>query len=538
MSVYRKLTIALFCLLLLFALPAAYAEAPGDAPGDAPAQTREAPPEAPSGEKPGDAPEEKEDMPGEPGEMPGESEAPGEQPEAPAEGEAAAPVGNPTPLKDIAELQQGSDGCLIVPVPSGEGWQSAQVEGCSYYLEKHEGSYMYQYKVLKPLNLNEAFAEENIRHYFEQISYGVSQLGGASEIRQINGYDVFLYNVPNAVETRGNGRLGCVLYIRGDKQFTVNYCVYPETVFENCGVPPMENLEDLAVIAAGLNYDESKSEIGLSITAEGSPAYMTAGRKQTFTAVFNDPEVISARNGNMDVTWSVTDRAGNPVEGITINRSGTLSASKKLKENTEVVVHAESVSYLTTAEYALTVVPAVQKITIEPSSLTLFLGVSQPATVKAVIEPEGIPGEVLIWKAFGGKIVEVADQGDGTAVVTPVAVGKASVAASEAGGEKDSIKVYVARAVTDLELSWKGKGQPGTNGTVKVSVLPKEATYKDVSFSLDVAENVATINKNGTLKISKEAAPGTVITVSCTAEGAPEPIVKTLTVTVAEEEKE
>ncbi len=524
MSVTRKLIIPLLCLLLLFLLPAAVAEAPAGAPG----QMQEA--------LPGDAPEAKGEKPGK---MPGESEVPGEQPgepEAPAEGEAAAPVGNPVPLTENAKLESTADGCLIVPVPTGEGWQSASVEGCTTYLEKHVGSYMYQYKVLEPLNLSDAYAGESVRHYFEQISYGVSQLGGASEIRQINGYDIFLYNLPKSLETRGSGRMGCVLYIRGNKQFTVNYCVFPESVFESCGVPPMENLEDLAAIAAGLSYDESKSEIGLHISAEGSPSCLTAGRKLTFTAAYNDPEFADTWGGNQEVSWSVTDRDGNAVEGVTINRSGTLSVSKKVKENLEIIVHAVSVSYQTKAEYALKVVPAVKKITIEPSSLIFYLGVSEPATVRAVTEPEGIPGEVIAWKAFGGKIVEITDGGDGTAVVTPVALGKASVSAAEGGGEKDTIKVYVARAVTDLALTWKGKGAPGTSGTVKASVEPKEATYKDVSFSLDVAESVATINRNGTLKISRDAAPGTVITVTCTAEGAPEPIVRTITVTVAEEE--
>ena len=68
--------------------------------------------------------------------------------------------------------------------------------------------------------------------------------------------------------------------------------------------------------------------------------------------------------------------------------------------------------------------------------------------------------------------------------------------------------------------------------TVSAALEPKKAGNKNLEWSLDVDETVATINAKGQVKIAKEAAAGTVITVTCKALGAPEPVVSTLAITV------
>ena len=45
-------------------------------------------------------------------------------------------------------------------------------------------------------------------------------------------------------------------------------------------------------------------------------------------------------------------------------------------------------------------------------------------------------------------------------------------------------------------------------------------------------ESIATINTKGQLKIAKNAAPGTVITVTCTATGAATPVTATADISV------
>ena len=69
--------------------------------------------------------------------------------------------------------------------------------------------------------------------------------------------------------------------------------------------------------------------------------------------------------------------------------------------------------------------------------------------------------------------------------------------------------------------------------TVKETLAPKQAGNKNVEWTLDVGEDIATVAK-GKVKIAKTAAAGTVITVTCTALGAPEPVVRTVQIEVAE----
>ena len=51
---------------------------------------------------------------------------------------------------------------------------------------------------------------------------------------------------------------------------------------------------------------------------------------------------------------------------------------------------------------------------------------------------------------------------------------------------------------------------------------------------MDVDESIATITGNGQVRINKSAPVGTVITVTCTAEGAPEPVTATYQLEVVE----
>ena len=68
---------------------------------------------------------------------------------------------------------------------------------------------------------------------------------------------------------------------------------------------------------------------------------------------------------------------------------------------------------------------------------------------------------------------------------------------------------------------------------MKETIVPKQAGNKNVEWSLDVGEDIATVSK-GKVKIAKDAPVGTVITVTCTALGAPEPVVRTVQIEVTE----
>lgn len=94
------------------------------------------------------------------------------------------------------------------------------------------------------------------------------------------------------------------------------------------------------------------------------------------------------------------------------------------------------------------------------------------------------------------------------------------------------MNVTVTDAVTSVELTPKGKFIPGGTVTVSAVLQPKTAGNKQLQWSADVGEDVASVNEKGQVKISKDATPDTVFHVTCTALGAPEPVSATVEITV------
>lgn len=70
--------------------------------------------------------------------------------------------------------------------------------------------------------------------------------------------------------------------------------------------------------------------------------------------------------------------------------------------------------------------------------------------------------------------------------------------------------------------------------TVKAVTAPLKPDVPDLEWSLDTGEDIATVNNKGQVKIAKTAPAGTVITVTCRALGAPEPLVRTVEISVGE----
>ena len=176
--------------------------------------------------------------------------------------------------------------------------------------------------------------------------------------------------------------------------------------------------------------------------------------------------------------------------------------------------------------------PPIQKVETDPKEVTLYTGSDQPVTVRAVVTPESVPPVGLIWQAKKEGIVEIVPGEDGTAAFKALTEGKTQVTVKEPGGKSAVVKVNVVEPVTEVTLSAKGKAVAGKTVTVSAALEPKKAGNKNLEWSLDVDESVATINAKGQVKIAKEAAAGTVITVTCKALGAPEPVIGTLRITV------
>ena len=292
-------------------------------------------------------------------------------------------------------------------------------------------------------------------------------------------------------------------------------------------------MEDLKAMAFQYQYDESqapftRANAEITISAKDNAVAVTAGKQLQLTAAFADTESINKKAKNDGITWSVTNaETGAEEPAATIATNGQLKIDKGLNAPVQLAVKAVSNIYGTEATYLVTAMPIVSKVTVEPAELFFYVGTEAPQTVKAQLEPATVPPVGLTWTPAKKDIVEIADAGDGMVSIKPLAAGKTTIAVKESGGKNAKLNVSVVEPVKSVELTVKGNAKAGGSVNVTAVLQPKQAGNKNVEWSLNVGEDVATINPKGQVKISKEAASGTKITVTCKALGAPEPIVAT-----------
>ena len=296
---------------------------------------------------------------------------------------------------------------------------------------------------------------------------------------------------------------------------------------------PRITLDDMKLIAGHLGYDESKAPLTaadaqITVTEKNGATSVSAGKSLDFTADFANPDRVRDM-----LYWSVIRADGGECGEIAgITDKGKLTAAKAVAEPAELLVRAVSPEYGTAGEYRITVLPAVRGILVEPSELYFYTGTDIPRTVQAVMDPDTVPPLGLTWTLKGKEIVAITAGENGAAEIRPLAAGKGTVTVAEPGGKNAKLAVNVVDPVESVELAAKGQAKPGKNVMVSAALAPKSAGNKNVEWSVDVDENIASINEKGQLKIAKEAAPGTVITVTCRALGAPDPVTAKLEITV------
>ncbi len=334
--------------------------------------------------------------------------------------------------------------------------------------------------------------------------------------------------------------IGLLYYARNNRILIVQLNSSPaeETT---TGDLPMVTAADMKTIVKQTGYDPAKAsvtvdDIPITISARGTEdeAVLSGGQTLSLTASFANPDKVNARARNNTILWAVTDTAtGEAPEDVTVDGKGNVSAKKTLADIRKVEVTAFSPIFGTSAVYPITVIPSITKIRTEPERVYFYVGTYKAQTVKAVVEPEKAPTTGLTWKAKQEGIVEITDNQDGTATLKPLAVGKTSVVVTEPGGKKAKFKAIVTEPVTEVKLSISGRNNPGCAVTVREELIPKGVGNKNVEWSLDVGEEIATVS-NGMVRISKDAPVGTVITVTCTALGAPEPVKASVQIKVEE----
>lgn len=302
--------------------------------------------------------------------------------------------------------------------------------------------------------------------------------------------------------------------------------------------PRTLTMEMLRELAMHIGYDYSAAPITAAdgqvmITEKSGIQTAAAGSKLQFIASFPDPKKVNGKEKYNNVRWGVKHYPDteNEAEGMDPAK-GILLIPPDVEEPMGLRVTVRTSDFGTYGYYYLQVVPKARSVTAEPAEIFFYTGDSTPQIVKAAAEPDSVPGSALTWKAGREGIVTVHDNGDGTATLTPTGAGKTTLTVSAPGGESTKVNITVTEPVTAVELSAKGKAKPGKTVTVTAALSPKNAGNKTVEWSVDADPSVASIDGKGRLAISKEAAPGTVITVTCTAPGAPEPVTADLAVTV------
>lgn len=303
---------------------------------------------------------------------------------------------------------------------------------------------------------------------------------------------------------------------------------------------PGVSISDMRYLAERIKYDPSQASITvadgeISISTKNSDTVLTAGKRLAFTAAFANPDKVNQKAGNNDIIWSVVEaESGETPEGLKMDAQGNLSADKSLTEVRKVKVTASSPIFHTQGEYDLTVMPVVKGVTVDPGELKFFDGESREEIVRAMLSPETVPAIGLVWQAKPAGIVELETNEDGTVSVKPLKAGKATLTVKESGGKSAKLTVNVLVPVEAVELQAKGTAKSGGTVTCTAKLTPKNAGDKSVEWSINVGDDVATINEKGKLTISKTAEAGTVITVTCKATGAPEPVVSTMEITIQE----
>ena len=297
-------------------------------------------------------------------------------------------------------------------------------------------------------------------------------------------------------------------------------------------------MEDMTKLVKFIGYDETQAlftaaDTELTISAKDDPGTVTAGKNVQFAFSFANPEAVNKENGNDAVVWSVTKAdTGEAMEGVSIDAKGQLKVDKSLAEPVELQIKGESELFGTSATYNITAMPVVSKVSLDPAELFFYVGTEDPHTVKAVMEPATVPPVGLTWTAVKNGIVEITPVEDGVVSIKPLAAGKTDIAVKEPGGKNAKLTVNVVAPVESVELKANGAAKAGGKVKIAATLAPKNVGNKAVQWSLDVGEEIATINEKGQLTISKTAPSGTKITVTCTALGAPSPVVGTLVVEV------
>lgn len=376
-----------------------------------------------------------------------------------------------------------------------------------------------------------ADAEEYYRFIRNNLVSGGAYPDFEEKTAEIGGAPVYLLCLPAGTEGNPAETVGFVYAVRENSILVMSlFCA------GKAETPLRVTMNDLETVAGLIAFDPAKAPLRkedgeLAISGKGIPAAARAGKTVQFSAVFANPAAVRADKAGA-LTWSVTDTAtGEAPEEITIDAKGVLTVGRDLTAEKTVEVTAASDVFGTKASYTITAGPVVRGLSFSEREAVLYADSDDSATVTVIPEPAYLPGG-LVYTVRPASMAEAVPGENGTVTLVALEPGKGTLTVKEPGGKTASMKVSVLQPVESVTLSSSGKAVPG--GTVKVAadIKPNNAGDRKVSWELDVGEDIATVNEYGRIRIKGNVPDGTVITVTCTANGAKVPLTETLQIAV------
>ncbi len=430
---------------------------------------------------------------------------------------------------------------FTVPCPVSSGWTPlSQLPQAYVFVSNYGPENNFQVQCFQDITstaaliLTDEAARREYDSFYEHFSTKVEMVSPEKEIISVDGHAALVSTYAGYMDGQYSGNYGDILFARnGFKTFLRFIRLGPdeESTYRF-------TLDELKYVASMISYDENwskytASDAAVSVTEKNGTTLLPAGRSLSFSASFANTELVNRDNGNDAVTWSVCEAGtGNEVPEARISQNGQLSVDAKLASPVTLEIKAVSEYFLTRGSCEVTALPQVKKLLIDPAELFFYVGTDAPQTVRVLLEPDTVPPMGITWTPAAEGIVEIADGGDGTASLRPLSAGNTTFTVREPGGKTARLRVSVLEPVASVEITLKGSAKAG--GTVNAQALlsPAAAGNKRVEWSLSVGEDVASVNQNGQIRLAKDVPAGTVITVTCKALGAAEPVTASAELTV------
>lgn len=219
------------------------------------------------------------------------------------------------------------------------------------------------------------------------------------------------------------------------------------------------------------------------------------------------------------VVWSIVERQPSSL-GAAINASTGALTTKAGQTGTVVVRAASKLNPEKYAEATIELIPAatVKSVAfLEPSATVYTENIYSLFDFLKILGTDGveIPAEELgvKWTSSNKKTATVSADGE----LQTLAAGSTTVTALllDGSGKKATLKLTVRQAVTSVDVTGQEIVAPGTSATFRATPLPKNASVKTVTWTLEDAPEGVTIDpKKGTVKVAANVPSWTEFTVT------------------------